>query len=91
MYIFNTTQQKINNMVLCHEQQIKDLAEHLLERKQSLTPTMEFKKEKKEWVGLTDAEATELWENIDNCDSWKLIMQVLIMQVQKKLQEKNSC
>ena len=72
-------------MVLCHEQQIKDLAEHLLELKQS----MEFNKEKKEWVGLTDAEATELWENIDNCDSWKLIMQVLIMQVQKKLQEKN--
>jgi len=36
------------------------------------------------WVGLTDAEATELWENIDNCDSWELIM-----QVQKKLQEKN--
>lgn len=37
---------------------------------------------KKEWVGLTDAEATELWKNIDN--SWELIM-----QVQKKLQEKN--
>ena len=60
MDIFNTTQQKINNMVLCHEQQIKDLAEHLLERKQSLTPTMEFKKEKKEWVGLTDEEITEI-------------------------------
>ena len=54
MYIFNTTQQKINNIVLCHEQQIKDLAEHLLELKQSLTPTMELKKEKKDRVGLTE-------------------------------------
>ena len=36
--------------VLKHEQQIKDLAEHLLELKQS----MEFKKEKKDRVGLTE-------------------------------------
>ena len=57
MDIFNTTQQKINNMVLCHEQQIKDLAAQLLELKQSMamfkpgmsvtqgdvTPMMEFK------------------------------------------------
>ena len=43
-------------MVLKHEQQIKDLAENLLELKQS----MEFKKEKKEWVGMTEDEAIEL-------------------------------
>ena len=45
-------------MVLCHEQQIKDLAEHLLELKQS----MEFKKEKKEWVGLTYEEVSQVIE-----------------------------
>ena len=57
MDIFNTTQQKINNMVLKHEQQINDLAAQLLELKQSMamfkpemsvtqgdvTPMMEFK------------------------------------------------
>ena len=40
---------------------------------------------KKEWVGLTEEEATELWERIDDRDSWELIM-----QVQAKLKEKNS-
>ena len=45
-------------MVLCHEQQIKDLAEHLLELKQS----MEFNKEKKEWVGLTYEEVSQVIE-----------------------------
>jgi flagellar biosynthesis/type III secretory pathway protein FliH len=40
---------------------------------------------KKEWVGLTKEEATELWERIDDRDSWELIM-----QVQAKLKEKNN-
>ena len=44
--------------VLKHEQQIKDLAEHLLELKQS----MEFNKEKKEWVGLTYEEVSQVIE-----------------------------
>jgi len=70
-------------LVMKHEQQIKDIATQLLELKQSITPTMEFKR--REWVGLTDAEATELWEKIDDRDSWELIK-----QVEKKLKEKNS-
>ena len=38
---------ELEAMVLHHAQQIKDLAEHLLELKQLITPTMEFKREKK--------------------------------------------
>ena len=34
---------ELEAMVLHHEQQIKDLAEHLLELKQLLTPTMREK------------------------------------------------
>ena len=49
---------ELEAMVLCHEQQIKDLAENLLELKQS----MEFKKEKKEWVGLTYEEISQVIE-----------------------------
>ena len=41
--------------------------------------------EPKPWVNLTHAEATELWERIDDRDSWELIM-----QVQRKLKEKNT-
>jgi len=39
---------------------------------------------KKDWVGLTDEEATALWEGIDDRDSWELIK-----QVEKILKEKN--
>ena len=42
------TRQNLNEMVLKHEQQIKDIAEHLLELQQY----MEFKR--REWVGLTE-------------------------------------
>ena len=82
MDIFNTTQQKINNMVLKHEQQINDLAEHLLERKQSLTPTMEFKKEKKEWVGLTDDEKQAAYIILDGGSNF-------IHFIESTLREKN--
>jgi len=44
----------ISAQVEKHEQQIKDLAAHLLEFKQSITPTMEVKR--REWVGLTENE-----------------------------------
>ena len=37
------------------------------------------------WVGLTDEEATALWEGTDDRDSWELIM-----RVQKALKDKNS-
>jgi hypothetical protein len=70
-------------LVMKHEQQIKDLAAHLLELKQLVTPMMEFKR--REWVGLTENEATELWEKIDDRDSWELLK-----QVEKKLKEKNA-
>ena len=51
-----------------HEQQIKDIAAHLLELKQLVTPMMEFKRSG--WVGLTDEEIEDLpkggtwWETI---------------------------
>ena len=35
---------ELEAMVLCHDQQIKDLAAHLLELKQLVTPMMEFKR-----------------------------------------------
>lgn len=39
------TRENLNAMVLNHEQQIKDLAEHLLELRAWGTPMMEFKRE----------------------------------------------
>ena len=42
-------------------------------------------KNSKKWVGLTEEEATALWEGTDDRDSWELIM-----QVQKALKDKNS-
>ena len=49
-----------------HEQQIKDLAAHLLELKQLVTPMMEFKRSG--WVGLTDEEMEALYYgNADSC------------------------
>jgi len=39
---------------------------------------------KQNWVDLTHDEATEIWERIDDRDSWELVM-----QVQAKLKEKN--
>ena len=65
-------------MVLKHEQQIKDLAENLLELKQS----MEFNKEKKEWVGLTDDEKQAAYIIVDgwsNCVNF----------IEKTLRDKN--
>ena len=52
------TRENLNAMVLCHEQQIKDIAAHLLELKQLVTPMMEFKR--REWVGLTDEKMQKL-------------------------------
>jgi len=45
---------ELEAMVLKHDQQIKDLAAHLLELKQLVTPMMEFKR--REWVGFTENE-----------------------------------
>ena len=70
---------ELEAMVLKHEQEIKDLAENLLELKQS----MEFKKEKKEWVGLTDDEKQAAYIIVDgwsNCVNF----------IEKTLREKNN-
>jgi len=40
---------------------------------------------KREWVGLTDEEATKLWDSTDDRDSWELIK-----RVEAKLKEKNT-
>jgi len=40
--------------------------------------------EKKHWVGLTEQEATYLWESTDEKDSWELLK-----RVEAKLKEKN--
>ena len=49
---------ELEAMVLKHEQQIKDIAAHLLELKRLVTPMMEFKRRK--WVGLTGDEIEDL-------------------------------
>ena len=41
-------------------------------------------RQNKPWVSLTQNEATEIWERIDDRDSWELVM-----QVQARLKEKN--
>ena len=33
----------------------------------------------REWLGLTDEEATQLWDSTDNRDSWELIKRVEAM------------
>ena len=59
---------ELEAMVLNHKQQIKDIAAHLLELKQRVTPMMEFKRSG--WVGLTGDEIEDLpkggtwWETI---------------------------
>ena len=40
---------------------------------------------KREWVGLTDEEAAQLWDSTDNRDSWELIK-----RVEAALKEKNT-
>ena len=61
-------------MVLKHEQEIKDIAKHLLKLN---------KKEKKEWVGLTDDEKQAAYIIVDgwsNCVNF----------IEKTLREKNT-
>jgi len=65
---------RITALVLKHEQQIKDIAAHLLELKQLITPMMEFKQEKSKnepvaWLvtygGLTHVEYTQPTQVVD--------------------------
>ena len=67
---------QLEAMVLKHEQQIKDIAKHLLELQQY----MEFKR--REWVGLTDDEKHDCYLKID---VWSRCVEA----VEAKLKEKN--
>jgi len=69
---------RIAALVLKHEQQIKDIAAHLLELKRLVTPMMEFKR--REWVGLTDDEI----EHLRNDQPWWMVR-----DIEAKLREKN--
>jgi hypothetical protein len=71
---------EIEAMVLHHQQQIKDIAAHLLELKQLITPMMEFKRSG--WVGLTDDEKHDCYLKID---VWSRCVEA----VEAKLREKN--
>jgi hypothetical protein len=72
-------------MVLKHEQQIKDIAAHLLELKQRVTPMMEFKRSG--WVGLTDDEMETLYYG--NADTITGMERNFGRAVEAKLKEKN--
>ena len=69
------------------EQQIKDLAAHLLEIKQLVTPMMEFKR--REWVGLTDFELGSLtvFEGLHHIET--PLLAEFIKAIEAKLKEKN--
>ena len=71
---------QLEAMVLHHAQQIKDIAKHLLELKQLVTPMMEFKR--REWVGLTEDEKHDCYLKID---VWSRCVEA----VEAKLREKN--
>ena len=52
---------------------------------QAMTIAMMKIENKKEWVGLTDEEARELWESTDSNDDWELMK-----RTEAKLKEKNN-
>ena len=52
---------------------------------QAMTIAMMKIENKKEWVGLTDEEAHELWESTDSNDDWELMK-----RTEAKLKEKNN-
>jgi hypothetical protein len=71
---------ELEAMVLHHDQQIKDIAAHLPELKQLVTPMMEFKR--REWVGLTGDEI----EDLPKDQTWWQI----IRAAEEILKEKNT-
>ena len=88
--------QELESMVLKHEQQIKDIAAHLLELKRLVTPPMimddddlnnvrykaNYRYETK-WVGLTDDEKHDCYLKID---VWSRCVEA----IEAKLKEKNT-
>jgi len=73
---------QLEAMVLKHEQQIKNIAKHLLELQQY----MEFKR--REWVGLTDEDIKDI---VPSCTfSCAFLLQCdLFKKIEDKLREKN--
>ena len=84
------TRENLNPMVLKHDQQIKDLAAHLLELKRLITPMMEFKRSG--WVGLTGPEVDEAYKSVRDRD-WAIgglaDARVFFCAIEAKLKEKN--
>lgn len=78
------TRVNLNPIVLKHEQQIKDIAAHLLELKRLVTPMMEFKR--REWVSLTDEEITQCSYD---ADGFMIGREEAMRAVETKLKEKN--
>ena len=77
--------QELEAMTLLHKQQIKDIAAHLLELKQLVTPMMEFKR--REWVGLTD---DEMKQCSYDAEGFMIEREVAMAAVEAKLKEKNT-
>ena len=96
---------ELEAMVLCHEQQIKNLATHLLELKQLVKPISAdyergfddgfiLRKEKdgkREWVGLTDEEKSDLWCKSTGRNCVSEDTHVFADAIEAKLREKNGC
>ena len=82
---------ELEAMVLNHAQQIKDIAAHLLELKQQVTPMMEFKR--REWVGLTGPEVDEAYRSVSDKE-WAIgglaDARVFFCSIEAKLKEKNT-
>tara|TARA_R110000868_G_scaffold101051_1_gene278174 strand:+ start:1168 stop:1410 length:243 start_codon:yes stop_codon:yes gene_type:complete len=76
---------ELEAMTLLHKQQIKDIAAHLLELKQLVTPMMEFKR--REWVGLTD---DEMKQCSYDAEGFMIEREVAMAAVEAKLKEKNT-
>ena len=76
---------QLEAMVLKHEQQIKDIAAHLLELKQLITPMMEFKRGG--WVGLTVNE--KLYSNTNYLGKSAEAWHGGVEWAEAKLKEKN--
>ena len=76
------TRENLNPMVLKHEQQIKDIAKHLLELQQY----MEFKR--REWVGLADDE--KAYSNTNYLGKSAEAWHGGVEWAEAKLREKNS-
>ena len=69
---------QLEAMVLHHAQQIKDIAKHLLELKQLVTPMMEFKR--REWVGVTDEDISEMVRGTHNTGSFVRTIEALLKE-----------